>query len=162
MASSPDLSGNELSRDRSSRNDHGPQVPAARLTVCQPSYLWLFDRVVTSDHFEAATDTLFNEISLIRRERDVAYSKLNTSLKFEQQKPDGSQVIELGAMILPAEPIANKNAAETWLQENNPESGTFEYGVEDSSKILSAARDDGCLEQNSQTLQSPNRQHHRT
>ena len=37
MASSPDLSGNELSRDRSSRNDHRPQVPTARLSVCRHS-----------------------------------------------------------------------------------------------------------------------------
>jgi len=35
LASSPDLSENELSRDRSSRNDYRPQVPAARLSVCR-------------------------------------------------------------------------------------------------------------------------------
>src|SRR6476619_1986340 len=50
MASSPDLSGNELSRDRSSGNDHRPQVPAARLSVCRNSSVCLFDRVVMSDH----------------------------------------------------------------------------------------------------------------
>jgi hypothetical protein len=60
MASSPDLSGNELSRDRSSRNDHRPQVPAARLSVCRNSSVCLFDRVVMSDHLPIPIPILFS------------------------------------------------------------------------------------------------------
>ena len=86
MASSPDLSGNELSRDRSSRNDHRPQVPAARLsrlTVRSGSHERSFA--------DTNTDTFLNQISPYAV-RDGVYSKLNTFLITTPEKHCSSKV----------------------------------------------------------------------
>jgi hypothetical protein len=50
LSASPDLAGNQLPRNRSSRDDHRPQVPATEGTDLCRSFAWLSELVVLNGH----------------------------------------------------------------------------------------------------------------